>query len=93
MVYGGERGAAEKPARAAGGLEDDEDDDEEGEPISDVCQLSAQSHYWIVLPMEGETRARLPARTGPTITAMPDGRGLVFGKAFCWTDAVSVLLT
>ena len=76
VVYGGERSAAEGPQ----GGEGEEDDDGDSEPIADVCQLCPQSHYWVILPMEGERNSRLPARTGPSLTAMPDGRGLVFGE-------------
>jgi len=83
VVYGGERVAGEEAGRPEAQADDEEDDDDDGsEPISDVCQLCPQSHYWVVLPMEGEKNSRLPARTGPTITAMPDGRGLVFGEPF-----------
>ena len=81
-MYGGERSAAAEPPDGAELGEEGEEDDEDSEPIADVCQLCLQSHYWVVLPMEGETNSQLPARTGPTITAMPDGRGLVFGKSF-----------
>ena len=81
VVYGGERSAAVEPRDGAELGEEGADDDEDSEPIADVCQLCLQSHYWVVLPMEGETNSQLPARTGPTITAMPDGRGLVFGKS------------
>ena len=80
VVYGGEKGAAEKADRPEAQADDrEDDDDEDSEPISDVCQLCPQSHYWVILPMEGERNSRLPARTGSTMTAMPDGRGLVFG--------------
>ena len=81
VVYGGERSAAAEPPDGAELGEGGEDDDEDSEPIADVCQLCLQSHYWVVLPMEGEKNSQLPARTGPSITAMPDGRGLVFGES------------
>ena len=83
VVYGGEKGAAEKADRTRQRrkrMMKKDDDDEDSEPISDVCQLCPQSHYWVILPMEGERNSRLPARTGSTMTAMPDGRGLVFGE-------------
>ena len=83
VVYGGERGVWEKvdrPEAQANENEERDDEDDDAEPISDVCQLDVQSNYWVILPMEGETKTPLPARTGPTITAMPDGRGLVFGR-------------
>ena len=80
-MYGGERSAAAEPPDRAEPGEGGEEVDEDSEPIADVCQLCLQSHYWVVLPMEGEKNSQLPARTGPTITAMPDGRGLVFGKS------------
>lgn len=82
-MYGGERGVGEKvdrPEAQANENEERDDEDDDAEPISDVCQLDVQSTYWVILPMEGETKTPLPARTGPTITAMPDGRGLVFGR-------------
>ena len=81
VVYGGERSAAAEPPDRAEPGEGGEDDEEDSEPIADVCQLCLQSHYWVVLPMEGEKNSQLPARTGPSITAMPDGRGLVFGES------------
>ena len=93
VVYGGERSAAAEPPDGAELGEGGEDDDEDSEPIADVCQLCLQSHYWVVLPMEGETNSQLPARTGPTITAMPDGRGLVFGKSLFPPQMHSIKIT
>jgi hypothetical protein len=86
-VYGGERGVGAKvdrPEAQADENEEGDDEDDDAEPVSDVCQLDLQLHYWVILPMEGETKTPLPARTGPTITAMPDGRGLVFGEPARW---------
>lgn len=89
VVYGGEKGGPEKADRPEAQVDDStDDDDEDSEPISDVCQLCPQSHYWVILPMEGERNSKLPARTGSTMTAMPDGRGLVFGDHTCTLSCI-----
>ncbi|BDA42375.1 probable acyl-CoA-binding domain-containing protein 5 at C-terminar half [Coccomyxa sp. Obi] len=76
LVYGGERSSS---AARADGAEPDEDDDE-CEPIADVCTLDALAHFWVTLPMDGTGGGdAIPARAGATMTALPDGRGFVFG--------------